>query len=143
MSFNRLLQSKISSRFYSSRRSDLNLDSDFEFGFNFYQKLVELYWKLVDLHRKHHIFQYKLSVSIEIIVFDYIIDIWSIKIDLLIENISKNINFKRKYIKFDRIYIEIEIADSDSSLESESDRKRQSNLDRDFWFDDDDSIRYP
>ena len=52
--------------------------------------------------------------------------------DLLIKNISKKIDFNRKYIKFDRIYIEIEILDSNSSLESESDGNRRSNSDRDF-----------
>ena len=63
-----------------------------------------------------------------------------IKIDLLIKNISKKIDFYRKYIEFDQIYIKIEIVHLDSSLESKSDRNRQSNLDRDFdstttiWF---------
>ena len=35
-------------------------------------------------------------------------------------------------MEYDRIYIEIEIVDLDSSLESESDSNRRSNLDRDF-----------
>ena len=39
-------------------------------------------------------------------VFDYIIDIWLIKIELLIENISKKIDFNQKYIEYDQIYIE-------------------------------------
>ena len=42
------------------------------------------------------------------------------------------INFNQKYIEYDRIYIKIEIVDSDSALESESDSNRRSNSDRDF-----------
>ena len=44
----------------------------------------------------------------------------------------KKIDFNRKYIEYDRIYIKIEIVGSDLSLESESDSNRRSNLDRDF-----------
>ena len=41
-------------------------------------------------------------------------------------------DFNQKYIEYDRIYIEIEIVDSDSLLESESDSNGRSNSDRDF-----------
>ena len=47
-----------------------------------------------------------------------------IKMNLLIKNISKKINFNQKYIEYDQTYIKIEIVDSDLSLESESDSNR-------------------
>ena len=61
-SFNRLLLSKIVAEIHQNRCDDLNLDSDFELGFDLYRKLVEYNRKLLK----------KTKFLIQIVVFDII-----------------------------------------------------------------------
>ena len=61
-----------------------------------------------------------------IVFFNLLIELFDLKIDLLIEIDQIYIEKDRFYIEKDRFYIEIKIIDSDSSLDFESDRNRQS-----------------